>query len=409
MSEKSQLGIVARIFRARRFSGEQTHTYRLASSIRLTWGLGLAVLLIISVSIGFLVGRVDEEEFRVPRALVQDAAGVAQQAAQSVRRSVNEGVADLVQTEKLLHGVDGRQVEKLLESADTSKDLVHLLRSVAEIHGRYSSIFILSPDNEVIASVGSKARPELMRPAPPYNASGASEVIAPDGGAPIIFEYAPMLLDDGRYATVAATYDPAFLVFPLEAAIPGDAWVVDPSGKIVGSLQPSGYTELPREQLQEAAAQASQGESGALVTSGSIDRQELIGYAPVAGEGPGGQLGWSVVTAKSVASLALPQIQVRAQGLLAGLVLAFVSVLVFGWLYLVVVSPIMRLQSEAERLAFGDLAKPVEIVRFDEIGLIARALERMRILLIRKQARPIQKKAPPKEAEPPSPPSEPEA
>ena len=69
-----------------------------------------------------------------------------------------------------------------------------------------------------------------------------------------------------------------------------------------------------------------------------------------------------------------------------GVLLTLLALLIFGWLYLVVIQPILRLQHEAERLAYGDLSRPVEVVRYDEIGLVARALERIRILLIRRRA-----------------------
>lgn len=68
---------------------------------------------------------------------------------------------------------------------------------------------------------------------------------------------------------------------------------------------------------------------------------------------------------------------------MAGVVLGVLALLIFGWLYIVVVWPVSRLQREAERLAYGDLSQNVEVIRYDEIGLIGRALERLRILLIR--------------------------
>lgn len=67
------------------------------------------------------------------------------------------------------------------------------------------------------------------------------------------------------------------------------------------------------------------------------------------------------------------------------MVLALITLVIFGWIYIVILRPIARLQREAERLAFGDLSKSVEVVRYDEIGLIARALERVRVLLIRRR------------------------
>ena len=190
----------------------------------------------------------------------------------------------------------------------------------------------------------------------------------------------------GRVRTVVARYDPSFLRFPLEGAQPGGAWLVDPNGLVVGSLgETARMTELPREVLRRAARAAAAGRTGTFSAGGSADTQELISYAPVSGIGPADELGWSVVTSRSVSTLVLPQSQARNEAFLVGVVLALLTVVIFGWLYIVILRPIARLQREAERLAFGDLSKSVEVVRYDEIGLIARALERVRVLLIRRR------------------------
>jgi methyl-accepting chemotaxis protein len=80
--------------------------------------------------------------------------------------------------------------------------------------------------------------------------------------------------------------------------------------------------------------------------------------------------------------VALPQTQAREQALLFGLLLLVLSLGVFGWLYAMVLRPLQRVRLEAERLASGDLQAPVEIRRYDEIGLIAHSLEQTRLLLI---------------------------
>jgi hypothetical protein len=51
-------------------------------------------------------------------------------------------------------------------------------------------------------------------------------------------------------------------------------------------------------------------------------------------------------------------------------------------LYVFVFRALFRLQSEEEHLAYGDLSRHMEIIRYDEIDLVARMLERIRLLLI---------------------------
>ena len=95
-----------------------------------------------------------------------------------------------------------------------------------------------------------------------------------------------------------------------------------------------------------------------------------------------------MVTARSVSSISLPETAARRQALIIAIALALATVVVFGWLWILVLRPLLRLQGEAERIAYGDLSRNVEIVRYDEIGLIGRALERIRILLIRQRVQP---------------------
>jgi methyl-accepting chemotaxis protein len=204
----------------------------------------------------------------------------------------------------------------------------------------------------------------------------------------VIQQFAPITPAGSGSLLLVGHYDPRFLRFSLGAAIPGEAWIVNDRGEALGSVGAwKPFAQLPRQALRDAAARAVAGESGVAVVGGSIDSQELVGYAPVTGVGPAGQLGWGVVTTRSVSSLALPAGEARRQGILLGIVTAMLALLVFGWLYLVVIHPIARIQREAERLAYGDLSKAVEVIRYDEIGLVGRALERLRILLIRKSVR----------------------
>ena len=80
----------------------------------------------------------------------------------------------------------------------------------------------------------------------------------------------------------------------------------------------------------------------------------------------------------------LPQREARPQALAFGLLLLAISLGTFGWLYAMLLKPLRRLGRDAERLAYGDLREPIEIRRYDEIGLIAHSLERVRLVLLRR-------------------------
>ena len=160
--------------------------------------------------------------------------------------------------------------------------------------------------------------------------------------------------------------------------------IVDRDGRIMSGGSP--FTKLRRQVLRSAAARAATGESGVVRAGGSFSTQEVVAYTPVAGGGPGGELGWSVVTARNVKTASLPQSEARREAVVAGVVVALLGTGLMAWLWLVVIRPTLRLQREAERIAYGDLSKPVEIIRYDEIGLASRALERIRVLLIRRRS-----------------------
>lgn len=361
-------------FLARRSRPEEPRTYRLANSIRLPFFLGGAALLITAAATSLLVGRVQSGEIEVPDVVLDYQEGVTTQIAQSVRRGVNEGVVDLDQLARTLGdvGADAPGADDRLEG---------LLSDLADGHGRYRVVYVIDRSGTVVANVGDGADPSLVADEA-FDRSGIAALVE-RSGVPVIPQYAAA---PGGDLAVVGHYDHRFMGFAMESARPGEAWVVDGDGRIISASGPfSPLAELPRRSLREAAESASAGRSGTSRTGGSLDSDEIVSFAPVAGAGPAGQLGWSVVTSRRVPTMSLPQVDARRQGFTAGIVTLTLVVGVFAWLWLIVVRPILRLQKEAERLAYGDLSTPVELIRYDEIGLIARALERIRISLVRRK------------------------
>jgi len=371
---------------------------------------------VLALAIGLLAGRSGGDRLQVPRTILDYHEAVARDGAQSVRRGVNEGVKDLEQLALVLDAAAAQDAEtrratfrnprELAEAlrrpgAGVRAELTRVLQNVAAVHSRYQSIYVLDGDRRVVAHAGGEPLPQSLRPSPPFKGPGMQDAQRTSLGIALIQQYAPLgrrpsVRIQGRYVpfvgrgqrslTLVGHYDPRFMGFALESARPGDAWVVNRDGRVIGALGSAArFTTLPRQALREAARRATGGASGTIVNGGSIDREEVIGFSPVAGPGPAGQFGWSVVTARTVASFALPQTDARRHALLAGFALALTALLVFGWIYIIVLRPLLALQGEAERLAFGDLSRSVQIIRYDETGLIARALERLRVTLIRRR------------------------
>lgn len=374
----------SRALRAKRTDPSEPRSYRLANSVRLPWAIGLAAFLLLALGGGILSGRGSQEEFEVPAVLLDYQQSIANDAAQSVRRGVNEGVDDLTEIAVVLE----------TSSGTTPGALQDALASVGELHGRYTSLAIIDAERKVVAKVGAEPDLSVLEPEPPYRDPGMSDAVLDGSGEGLLIpQFSPLEVSGERW-TIVGFYDPEFLRFPLEGALPGEAWVVNRDGRIVGGVAtapPLGT--LPRSALREAASKAVAGNSGAFSGGGSLDSQELVSYAPIAGIGPSGQLGWGVVTTRSAQTFSLPATDAERQGMLLSIVTGILALIVFAWLYIVILRPIFLLQKEAERLAFGDLSKTVEVVRYDEIGLVARALERIRILLIKKRVqKPTEKK-----------------
>jgi HAMP domain-containing protein len=366
--------------RARRTTPTEPGTYRLASSIQLPWSIGLATLLILAVAIAVLVGRTGESTLRVPQVVLDYQEQITRDAAQSVRRSLNEGVGDLDELAQVLAALGSTR----------SSELDGPLREFARAHGRYRSVIGIDSRGRIVAQAGP-APPRSALTSPPIHLErpAVREVPRASGKAPLIEQMAPVTAAGSPIRALVAYYDPGFMRFPLEVSKPGNAWVVNARGLAVGarvSARPR-LGSLPRRRLRQAARRAISNLSGAHSVGGSLDTQEVVGYAPVSGTGPAGRLGWGVVATRDVAGFSLPQTETRRQALMAGVVLGVLAVLLFGWLYVVLVSPLLRLQREAERLSHGDLSRNVEVVRYDEIGLVARSLERLRIRLIRDRVR----------------------
>ncbi len=380
--------------RARRASA-QPRTYRLASSVRLPWFVGLVLFLLIALAAALLIGRTGNE-VQVPQAVLNYQETVTQSAAQTVRRSANAGVDDIESFSASLAPI-------LSADGGQSIGLTEPLRGVAQVQERYLQLYIIDEQGEIIANAASDGDKKLtydpLEIVDPFRSTGMSFAWQDEQATvPVILQHAPLPTKEGTDRAVVGWYDPAFFKYSLETAGAGEAWLVNAQGQVIGARQGfTAFQELPRQPLREAAARAANGESGTTVVTDSPSKPEIVSFAPVVGGGPAGSLGWGVITARSVDSIALPQTNARRQALTVAAVTVLTTVVIFGWLWLQVLRPLFNLQREAERLAYGDLSRGVEVVRYDEVGLTARALERIRILLVRRRIQgdqPLQGSAP---------------
>jgi len=185
----------------------------------------------LAVAIALFVGRTAEQP-TLPNAILDYQEAITRDAAQSVRRGVNEGVDDLEQFALTLEARDAPA------AFPADVDLPALLGGVATTHGRYQALYLLRGSGRVIARVGGTPLAALLDPPPPYREPGMHDARRTSGrGVPLLQQYAPIRSgrSDDRL-TVVGHYDTRFMSFALEVAQPGDAWVVNRRGQVIGAL-----------------------------------------------------------------------------------------------------------------------------------------------------------------------------
>jgi hypothetical protein len=282
---------------------------------RVAWSVGLGSLLAWAAVLVLVGARVGQDEFQIPPAVLEYEQAVSGHAAESVRRSLNQGVDDLVQ---FARNAEGFPVP--------TTALEDELRVLTDVHDRYAAVYVLDGDGGTLASVGSGPVPQAVPPG--LDGPGMADLFRLDDGVAVLPQYSPL-----RDGVVVGHYDPEFLQFPLSVTEPGGAWIVDAEGRVVFGLDGAAIlSELPGAELQFAAERAARGETGARSIGEGFDDGQIVAFAPITGEGPGGELGWGVVSSREAASMPSQVAQVRQLSRLGGTVLALVAILVFLWL-----------------------------------------------------------------------------
>lgn len=105
---------------------------------------------------------------------------------------------------------------------------------------------------------------------------------------------------------------------------------------------------------------------------------QIAASAPFTGGGAAGELGWSVVSWRPAAGLAIPEYSMQNRTVLAGLLGVTGAAACLGWLHIVVVRPLRHLTGQAEALADGDRKTVLYPRHHDEVGAVTRSLELLR-------------------------------
>jgi len=290
---------------------------------------------------------------RVPPEVAVSELVAVEAAADGLRRSLGEAVDDLA----VAAGTTGPGVARTKVVLDTLVDQRDRYPAVAWAHAgriRYTAgDGDLGPHPETAAMT---SRP--IRFAGTVNRQ------------PLVLLTVPLRQHPGD--VVVAAYRPDRLSSGLAALRRGSHWLLAADGGVVGSS--GGFIAgrpLSDPQLLRAAARARSGDP-----SGLLDRNgRLITWAAVADDGAG--LHWVVVGSRDHTDLGLSDVVARRSLTLLAILVTLVTALSVGWMVIAVALPIRHLAAELDRVQDGRNGGPIVVRRLDEIGVMARQLDRV--------------------------------
>ncbi|WP_054047037.1 HAMP domain-containing protein [Alloactinosynnema sp. L-07] len=294
-----------------------------------------------------------DQPARVPDVLVTSLRDQTGRATDALRRSVNDGLADLSAV-VTLHGAEG---------PDAVRDAA---RQLVLDQPRYRSVYLVDQSGGAQSHAGRTPLRSAER------ASGREGIRQQNssGRVPVIFAHVP--LPDETH-TLIGEFDVDHLADLLRHA-PGRVRLVDADFRTISAT--GGYVafaEVTDQGLRDNIALAQRGDTVADIQSGG-ESEAIVASAAVHG-GDAGKLGWTVLSVHPVQDLALPANDLRRHTEMVALVAALLALLLFGWHLFLVIKPLRRLAAAADRIADGDRDTVIYPQRHDEIGTIAACLE----------------------------------
>ncbi|GGK11776.1 hypothetical protein GCM10011583_49880 [Streptomyces camponoticapitis] len=345
------------------------------------------LLLVWSAPMLLLLNRADATAV-VPEQVTNDQRERTDTLSDRVRRSLNEGHADLM------------SVAGLLGERTSPEDMTKVLERTRTDHSRYRSLYVRDADGTIVARSGESPRlPDTPKDEGEGAGTGAGEdaakgaaddgrpfadpitVLNDSGTEPVIASYAELPGRDGR--SVVGEFRIDFINSLLKRPGLGSIRVVDAERRVLGGN--TGYLafeDLPSSRLDELVAGTSQ-KTGVSARAGAVVYRDgggvqVAGAAPFVGGGAAKSLNWSVVSWQPAAGLAIPEYSLQNRTVLAGLLGITAAAACLGWLHIVVVRPLREVAEQAESLAGGDRRTVLYPRHHDEVGAIARSLELLR-------------------------------
>ncbi|MFI9012323.1 HAMP domain-containing protein [Actinosynnema sp. NPDC053489] len=289
-------------------------------------------------------------EVDIPAGVVAGVRAQTARATDALRRSVNDGLADL---------------SAVAAGAGSPEALRSALERMMADQTRYRSLYLVDRSGRAGEPVG---RPPLRIGEPPATAAGLRQQNHA-GRVPVIFAEVP--LEDG--STLVGEFDLEHLA-GLLGHVPGHARLIDGDFRTISATDGFiAFEQVTDPALRDGATRAQRGDAVGDVQPGD-DGPGIVSAAAVLG-GEVGRLGWTVVSEKPGAELALPVNDVRRYAQLVALIAALAALFGYGWLLFSVLGPLRRVSRAADGLVRGDFTSVIYPQRHDEVGTIASCLE----------------------------------
>jgi hypothetical protein len=313
-----------------------------------TWlAIGLTTVAVLGWSAG-VVYTIGSQDVAVPDMVVSSIRNQTTAATEALRRSLNDGLADLT---SLAGGSKPDEVRSSLDELIAGQS-------------RYRSVYLADEAGRA-TSVAGREPLRTTEPLPDEPGLSLRRAGAP---VPVLFAYAP--LANGQ--ALVGEFDLDHIARLLGRA-PGSVQLVDNGLRTIAATDGFiAFADLSVE-LRDSAIESGSGRPVAHTQEGTNGRAVIVS-APLRG-GASGKLGWKVVAEQPVADLALPGNEMRRNAMVAALVAALLALLLFGWQYLLLIRPLRAVAAAADDIVAGRYKSVVYPQHQDQIGTIASCLE----------------------------------
>ncbi|MEC3977581.1 HAMP domain-containing protein [Amycolatopsis sp. H20-H5] len=300
-----------------------------------------------SAAVAATIGRQHAE---VSPTMVSEHGLRVSRSADTLRRSLTEGLSDLQAIARLGAGKTTDQVRPMLDELASSES-------------RFRSVYLADAGGQVVLISGREA----LRDGGALPEGEGLHQHNTSGRVPVVYAYTH-LGDTGK--VLVGEFDVPRMAALLQPA-GGRMRVVDEGSRTIADTE--GY--LAFEELTDATLRknvsAARTSQGARETTDSA----LVAAQGLATKGSASTLHWVVVAEQPVGSLGVSDNTVRDGARVAALLTAVVALMLFGWHLLTVLRPLRRVADAAVGLAEGDTTSVVYPQRQDEIGTIASCVE----------------------------------